>query len=88
MPNLASWVSNWEAAAVQEGICFVKVMSLVAESNVRTDWLSGIKATTKDDVVGLFLFWDCRVMGAVMIILLAVRSSSLPSVRLWFGMVA
>ncbi len=79
--KIAHQVSDWEAAALQEGLHFVGVMSLVAESDVRTDWLSSIKATAMDDVVGLFAFWDCRSMRAVVIVLMAVQSSSSSSMR-------
>ncbi len=41
---------------VREGLLFVGVMSLVIESDVRTNWLSSIEATTMDDVVGMFVF--------------------------------
>ncbi len=88
MRNFARQVSNWEAAALWEGLCFVGVMSLVAESDVKTDWLSGIKATTTDDAMGLFVFRDCKAIGAVMIVLMAVHSSSLSSMRSGVGMVA
>ncbi len=70
------------------GLCFVGVMSLVTESDVRTNWLSGIEATTMEDVLGLVVFWDCMAMRAVMIVSMAFRSSSLSSVRPWVGMVA
>ncbi len=70
MRNFASQVSDWEAAMVREGLSFVGVMSLVTESDVRTDWLSGIETTTMDDAVGLFIFWDCRAMRAVVIVLM------------------
>ncbi len=72
MQNLAHCVSKWEAAVVCVGLCFVGVMSLVAESDIRTDLLSGIKATTTDDVKGLVIFWDCRVMRAIVMVSMAV----------------
>ncbi len=73
---------------VREGLCFVGVMSLVVESDARTDWLSGIGATTTDDVMWLFVFWDCRAMRVIVIVSAAFQSSSLSSVRPWVGMVA
>ncbi len=73
---------------MQEGLHFMGVMSLVTESALRTDWLSGIEATTTEDVVGLIVLWDCNAMHAVVILLMAVQSSSSPSVRPWVGMVA
>ncbi len=56
MRNFARRVSDWEGSEVQDGLCFVGVISLVAESDVRTDLLSGIEATTTDDVIGLIIF--------------------------------
>ncbi len=85
--NFAHQVSDWEAAALQEGLCFVGVMSLFPESDVMTKWFSSIDATTTDDVVWLFAFWDCRAMRAAMIVSVVFQSSSL-FVRPWFGMVA
>ncbi len=64
------------------------VMSFVAESVVRTDWLSGIEATTTEDVAGLAVLLDCRAMRAVVIVSMAFQSSSSSSVMLWEGMVA
>ncbi len=64
------------------------VMSLVAESDVKTDWLSGIEATTTDDAMALFVFMDCKAMHAVVIMPMAVQSSSLSSMRPWVRMVA
>ena len=63
-------------------------MSFVAESDVRTDWLSGAEATTTDVVVGLVVLWDSRVTQAVVILSLAFQSSSLSSVRARVRMVA
>ncbi len=64
------------------------VMSLVAESVVRTNWLSGIEATTTEDVIGLTVLWDCNAMRVVVIGLMAFQSSSLSSMKPWKGMVA
>ncbi len=64
------------------------MMSLGTESDVRIDWLSGIKVTVIEDVVGLFEFWDFKAMHVVVIVLMAFQSSSLSSVRLWVEMVA
>ncbi len=44
------------------------MMSFVNESDVRTNWLSGTKVTTTDDVVGMVVLWDCRVTRAVVIV--------------------
>ncbi len=76
MRNFAYCVSDWEAVKGQVGLCFVWVMSFVNESDVRTDWLSGTKVTTVDDVVGLVVFWDSRVTRAVVIVSMVVQSSS------------
>ncbi len=56
MRNFAHFVSDWEGAVGRVGVHFVGVMSFVAESDIRTNWLSGTKVTTKDDVVGLVVF--------------------------------
>ncbi len=88
MRNFARCVSDWEAAVVRTGLCLVGVMSFVAESNVRNDWLSGTEVTTADDVVGLVVFWDSREMQAVVILSLAFQSSSLSSVRARVRLVA
>ncbi len=85
---MAHRVSDWKAAAVQEGLLFVGVMSFVMESEVSTNWLSGIKATTTDDAMGFVAFWDRRAMHAVVIVLVAFQSSSSSSISLQFGMVA
>ncbi len=56
-------------------------MSLVAESDVRTDWLSGTEVTMIDDVIGVVVLWESRVTQAIVILSLAFQSSSLSSVR-------
>ncbi len=58
------------------GLRLVGVMSFVAESDVRTDWLSGAEATMMDVVVRLVVLWDSRVFQAVEILSLAFQSSS------------
>ncbi len=64
------------------------VSSYVAESDVKTDWLSSIKETTTDDVVRLVVFWDSRVVHAVVIVSMAFQLFSLLSMRPWLKMVA
>ncbi len=64
------------------------VTSFVMELDVRTDWLSGVVATTTEGAVGLVVFSDCKVMRAVVIVLTAFQSSSLSLVRPLFGIVA
>ncbi len=70
------------------GLRFEGVMSLVRESDVRTDWLSGIGATTTNDVSGLVVFWSCKALRVNVIGSTAFQSSSSSSIRAWFGMVA
>ncbi len=63
-------------------------ISLVRESDVRTDWLSGIGATTTDEVSGLAVFWSCRALRVNVIVSTAFQSSTLSSVSARLGMVA
>ncbi len=63
-------------------------MSLVSESDVRTDWLSGIGATTTDDVSGLVVFRSRRTLRVDVIVSTAFQSSTSSSVRARLGMVA
>ncbi len=42
------------------GLCFGGVFILVMESDVRTDWLSDIGATTTDGASGLVVLRFCR----------------------------
>ncbi len=63
-------------------------MSLVRESDMRTDWVSGIGATTTNDVLGLVVFWSRKALQVNVIVSTAFQSSSLSSVRVWFEMVA
>ncbi len=70
------------------GLRFEGVMSLDRESDFRTDWLSGIGATTTDDVLGLVVLWALRVLCVDVIVSTAFQSSSLSSVRPWFVMAA
>ncbi len=70
------------------GLRFEGVISLVAESDIRANWVSDIEAASTDDVVGLFIFWECSTRRAVVIMSMAFQSSSLSSVRPWFRMVA
>ncbi len=72
----------------QVGLRFIGVMSFVIDSDIRTDWLSGIEAMTTKEVVGFAVFWDCRVTRAIVIVLMAFHSSSLSSVRAWVGVEA
>ncbi len=67
------------------GLRFKGVLSLVRESDVRTDWLSDIGTTTTEDVLGLAVFWFRRAVQADVIVSTAFQSSTLSSVRarLW-----
>ncbi len=67
------------------GLRFGVVLSLVNESDVRTDWLSDIGATTTDDVSGLVVFWFRRALRVAVMVSTAFQSSTLSSVsaRLW-----
>ncbi len=63
-------------------------MSLVRESDVRTDWLSGIGPTTTDEVLGLAVLWSCRALRVDVIVSTAFQSSTLSSVSARLGIVA
>ncbi len=63
-------------------------MSFVNESDIRTDWLSGTKVTMTDDVVGLVVLWDSRVICVVVIMSIVVQSSSSSLVRAQVRVVA
>ncbi len=67
------------------GLRFDGVFSLVKESDIRTNWLSDIGATTTDDVSGLAVFWFRRALRVDVIVLTTFQSStsSSVSVRLW-----
>ncbi len=67
------------------GLCFGGVFCLVRESDVRTDWLSDIGATTTDGASGLVVLRFRRVLRVDVIVSTAFQSSTLSSVsaRLW-----
>ena len=69
---------------------FLGVMSLVNESDVRTDRVSGIGATMTEEVLGLVVLWSLRVVRADVIVSTAFQSSTSSSVsaRLWMVAVA
>ncbi len=62
------------------GLRFDGLFSLVKESDVRTDWLSDIGATTTDDASGLAVFWFRRALRVNVIVSTAFQSSTLSSV--------
>lgn len=79
--NSARWRSAWDVAVVWVGVDLVGVESLGRESNVRTDWLSGIGGTKIDEVRGVVLFMTQRVLRIVLIALGASQLSLSSSVR-------
>jgi len=78
--NCARRVSAWEAADGRGGVAFVGVVVHGPESEVRTDWLSGMDVITTNEAAGVVMFMDWMLEHASAIRVVAAQSLSLSSV--------